>query len=176
MKQDMNEIISIVKGDIVSDWQVDAIVNSAPKTLLGGGGIDTKIFKAAGLGMNQECLLYTGCEEGDCRITNGYKLPVKKVFHAVPELYKGSKSMKVLESCYKSVMALARRMEVRSIAFPALGTGSYHYPKEPAAKVALTTVMQCVKEQGDYFTKIVFVCYDDEMKMIYDKLAKKIVR
>ncbi len=176
MKLSMTELISIEKGDIVSDWGVDAIVNSAPKTLLGGGGIDTRIFKAAGLGMNQECLLYTGCEEGDCRITNGYKLPCKKVFHTVPELYKGSKSIKVLESCYKSVMALARRMEVRSIAFPALGTGSYHYPKEPAAKTAITTVMQCIKENPDYFTKIVFVCYDDETKEIYDKLAKKIIR
>ena len=176
MKLTMAELISIEKGDIISDWGVDAIVNSAPKTLLGGGGIDSKIFKAAGLGMNQECLLYTGCEVGDCRITNGYKLPCKKVFHTVPELYSGSKSIKVLESCYKSVMNLARRMEVRSIAFPAIGTGSYHYPKEPAAKTAITTVMNCLKEYPDYFTKIVFVCYDDETKAIYDKLAKKIIR
>lgn len=176
MKQDMNQIITIVKGDIISDWQVDAIVNSAPKTLLGGGGICSTIFKAAGYGMNQQCLLYTGCEEGDCRITNGYKLPCKNVFHAVPEPYKGTKSIKVLESCYKSVMNLARRMEVRSIAFPALGTGTYHYPKEPAAKTALTTVLECIKANPDYFTKIVFVCYDDETKDIYDKLAKKIIR
>ena len=175
MKLKINEIISIEKGDIVSDWKVDAIVNSAPKPLLGGGGIDSKIFKAAGLGMNQECLLYTGCEPGDCRITNGYKLPCKRVFHAVPEEYKNSKSLKVLESCYKSVMELARRMEVKSIAFPALGTGSYHFPKEPAAKIAITTVMACLKKYPDWFTRIVFVCYDDEQKMIYDKLAKKLI-
>lgn len=175
MRLKMNEIISIEKGDIVSDWHVDAIVNSAPKTLLGGGGIDSKIFKAAGLGMNQECLLYTGCDVGDCRITNGYKLPCKRVFHTVPEEYKNSKSLKVLESCYKSVMDLARRMEVKSIAFPAIGTGSYHFPKEPAAKIAITTVMACLKENPDWFTKIIFVCYDDEQKMIYDKLAKKLI-
>jgi len=176
MKQDLNELIKIEKGDIVSNWDVDAIVNSAPKTLLGGGGIDTAIFKAAGLGMNQECLLYTGCEPGDCRITNGYKLPCKRVFHAVPEVYKNSKSMKILESCYKSVLDLALRMDVHSIAFPALGTGSYHFPKEPAAKTAITVVMDYLKAHPDYFTKIVFVCYDDETKMIYEKLAKKIIR
>ncbi len=176
MRQQATEIISIEKGNIVDNWNVDAIVNSAPKTLLGGGGIDTVIFKTAGLGMNQECLLYTGCEVGDCRITNGYKLPCKKVFHTVPEEYRGSKSIKVLESCYKSVMNLAKRMEVRSIAFPAIGTGSYHYPKEAAAKTAITAVMQGLKDYPDYFTKIIFVCYDDETKDIYEKLAKKIIR
>jgi len=176
MKQTLSEIMVIEKGDIVSDWNVDAIVNSSTKTLLGGGGICSKIFAAAGRGMNQQCLLYTGCEEGDCRITGGYKLPCKNVFHAVPTEYKNSKSIKVLESCYKSVMNLARRMEVHSIAFPALGTGSYRYPKEAAAKTALTTVMECIKANPDWFTRIVFVCYDDEMKMIYDKLAKKIIR
>ena len=176
MKQSLNEIISIEKGDIISNWGVDAIVNSSSKTLLSGGGISSKIFQAAGYGMNQQCLLYTGCEEGDCRITGGYKLPCKNVFHAVPEEYKGSKSIKVLENCYKSVMNLARRMEVHSIAFPALGTGSYKYPKEAAAKTALTTVVECIKSNPDWFTKIVFVCYDNEMKLIYDKLAKKIIR
>lgn len=175
MKLDFKELIKIEKGNIVDDWHVTAIVNSAPKTLLGGGGIDGQIFKAAGLGMNQECLLYTGCEVGDARITNGYKLPCKKVLHTVLEEYKNSKSLKILEQCYRSVFALARRMEIHSIAFPALGTGLHRYPKEPAAKIALTTIMSCLKEYPDFFDKIVIVCFDDEMKMIYDKLAIKLL-
>lgn len=175
MKLDFNELIKIEKGNIIDNWHVDAIVNSAPKTLLGGGGIDGQIFKAAGLGMNQECLLYTGCEVGDARITNGYKLPCRKVLHTVLEEYKGLKSFKILEKCYRSVFELARRMEIKSIAFPALGTGLHRYPKEEAAKIALTTIIACIKEHPECFTKVVIVCYDDEMKMIYDKLAKKLL-
>ena len=176
MKINLNDIISVVEGDITSNWEVDAIVNSADSTLLGVGGIDGVIHRAAGLGMNQECLLYTGCEVGDARITNGYKLPCKKVLHTVPQVYKNLKeSSKVLEKCYMSEMQLARRMEIRSIAFPAIGTGTYHYPKDYAAKIAITTVVSCVKSNPDYFTKIVFVCYDKETKLIYDKLVKKLV-
>ena len=176
MKINLNEIISVAEGSIVDDWGVDAIVNSADSTLLGGGGIDGVIHRASGLGMNQECLLYTGCEPGDARITNGYKLPCKKVLHTVPVVYKNQKeSTKILEKCYMSVMALARRMEIKSIAFPAIGTGTYHYPKDYAAKIAISTVVACVKSNPEYFTKIVFVCYDKETKLIYDKLVKKLV-
>ena len=175
MKLVFSDLIKIEKGNIINNWGVDAIVNSAPKTLLGGGGIDGQIFKAAGLGMNQECLLYTGCDIGDCRITNGYKLPCKRVLHTVLDEYKGQKSYKILEQCYKSVFAMARRMEIHSIAFPALGTGLHRYPKEEASRIALTTIMACLKEYPDYFTKIIIVCYDDEMKLIYDKLAKKLL-
>ena len=175
MKVLLSDLIKIEKGNIIDNWGVDAIVNSAPKTLLGGGGIDGQIFKAAGLGMNQECLLYTGCDVGDARITNGYKLPCKRVLHTVLEEYKGYKSLKTLEKCYRSVFALARRMEIHSIAFPALGTGLHRYPKEEAAKVALTTIMACLKEYPDYFTKIIVVCLDDQNKLVYDKLAKKLL-
>jgi len=174
MKLDLYEIISIEKGNIIDDWNVGAIVNSAPKNLLGGGGIDGQIFRAAGLGMNQECLMYNGCDVGEARITNGYKLPCKKVLHTVLEEYKNTKSYKILETCYKNVMALAKRMEITSIAFPALGTGLHRYPKEEASRIALTTIISCIKQDPGYFQKIVIVCYDDETKLIYDKLAKKL--
>ncbi len=166
----ITEKISVIKGDITLQ-KTDIIVNAANVSLLGGGGVDGAIHRAAGSNLLQECSRFNGCLPGEARITRGYNLKAKYVIHTPGPIYKnGSQNeAEILKNCYVNSMKLALQYEAESISFPAISTGIYHYPKEEAAQIAVNTVIDFIKEKN-YFPLIVFVLYDDENYCIYSKL------
>ncbi len=136
-----DSILEIVVGDITKQ-EVDAIVNAANNRLTPGGGVSGAIHRAAGPDLWKECKTLGGCKTGEAKITKGYNLPASYVIHTVGPVYSGSPSdAEKLASCYKSSLELARRYNLRSIAFPAISTGVYGYPMREAAKVALSTII-----------------------------------
>ncbi|HQE57648.1 MAG TPA: O-acetyl-ADP-ribose deacetylase [Spirochaetota bacterium] len=168
------EKIFITKGDITS-FDVEAIVNAANTSLLGGGGVDGAIHKAAGPELLKECISLKGCESGKAKITKAYRLMAKYIIHTPGPIYKNGKSgeSSLLESCYKNCMTLAKEYNISSIAFPAISTGVYSFPKEDACKIALKTVFAFVDKEK-YFPTIYFVLYDDENFLIYKNEFEKV--
>jgi len=165
----MNKI-KLYKGDITK-LKVDAIVNAANKTLLGGGGVDGAIHRAAGKLLLEECKKLNGCETGDAKITNAYHLPSKFVIHTVGPVYNGGKyneSYK-LASCYKRSLELAKENGIKTIAFPNISTGVYRYPKKEAAKIALKEVTVFLESSND-IEEVIFCVFDEENYSIYKKL------
>lgn len=158
--------IQVIKGDITK-LDVDAIVNAANSSLLGGGGVDGAIHRAAGKELLAECRLLGGCKTGEAKITKGYNLKAKYVIHTVGPVYHDREDDSVLlESCYKSSMALALENDIHSIAFPAISTGVYGYPKDKACKIAVKTI----KEYDKYDIDVYFVCFDSETYGLYNDL------
>jgi O-acetyl-ADP-ribose deacetylase len=164
----MAELIA-VQGDITKQ-RVDAIVNAANTSLLGGGGVDGAIHDAAGPELLTECRKLHGCSTGDAKATPGFHLPAKWVFHAVGPVWHGGEhgEENLLASCYRRCLELGQQHQVRSIAFPAISTGIYSFPSERAAQIAVDTVRQHVGESGVEVVK--FVCFDRKTLQIYDKL------
>jgi O-acetyl-ADP-ribose deacetylase len=157
-----NDKICIIRNDITK-LEVDSIVNAANESLLGGGGVDGAIHRAAGPGLFDECSQLDGCDTGSAKITNGYELPAKKVIHAVGPIYFQVKRRgedepaRLLSGCYQKSLELAVENGLRSIAFSALSTGIYGYPSNEAAQVAITTVRKFLDDgKGDELDKIVF--------------------
>jgi O-acetyl-ADP-ribose deacetylase (regulator of RNase III) len=168
----MAELIA-VQGDITT-LHVDAIVNAANTSLLGGGGVDGAIHRAAGPELLAECRKLGGCATGDAKATPGFHLPAKWVFHAVGPVWQGGASREddLLESCYRRCLELARQHKARSIAFPAISTGVYHFPPARAARIATETVRRHVDESG---VKVVqFVCFNQETLHIYEQLLSEL--
>ena len=161
-------------GDITK-LDCDAIVNAANKTLLGGGGVDGAIHRAAGRELLAECRTLGGCNTGEAKITRGYKLKAKYVIHTVGPIYSGKSSDAAdLANCYKNSLDLARKHDIHSIAFPAISTGVYHYPLEEATRIALTTIDNWLKANADYDIEVIFSCFDKRTYSVYIDIAKKL--
>ncbi|WP_297090414.1 O-acetyl-ADP-ribose deacetylase [uncultured Draconibacterium sp.] len=167
----MTEIL-LHRGDITK-LKVDAIVNAANQTLLGGGGVDGAIHRAAGPELLNECKTLNGCKTGQAKITQGYKLPAKHVIHTVGPVYKGGRFQEAekLTACYESCLQLAAQHKIKSIAFPNISTGIYGYPKNDAAKIATTVVKQFFAVPSS-IEKLIFCVFDEENYTIYKELLK----
>lgn len=159
--------ICIEQADI-TQLAVDAIVNAANNSLLGGGGVDGAIHRAAGPELLEECRGLGGCETGSARITKGYKLPAQWVIHTVGPIWYGGEEGEAeqLESCYKHCFQLAKENQISSIAFPAISCGVYGYPAEEAVNIALSTVADLLVGNQD-IKKVVFCTFGDEMSSLY---------
>lgn len=168
--------ISLVEGDITKQ-KVDAIVNAANHTLLGGGGVDGAIHHAAGPGLLKECAKLGGCPTGEARITKGYNLPAKWVIHTVGPVWHGGNrgEHELLASCYRSSLALAEEHGITTIAFPAISTGIYGFPIEPATRIAVREVTNSL-EQHPSLEKVIFVCFGKRAYDCYGKVLKETVQ
>jgi O-acetyl-ADP-ribose deacetylase len=164
--------IQLVRGDITR-LETDAIVNAANSSLLGGGGVDGAIHRAAGPGLLEECSGIGGCPAGEARITKGYKLKARFVVHTVGPVWHGGQSGEALKlaSCYQQSLSLAVQNKCTTIAFPNISTGVYGYPKLEAAKIAIQTVKQFLQADTQ-LQNVIFCCFDAENFSIYDQLLK----
>ena len=167
----MNKI-QIVQGDITQQT-TDAIVNAANTSLLGGGGVDGAVHRAAGSGLLAECRTLNGCATGKAKITRGYNLRAKYVIHTVGPVWHGGHQHEpeLLASCYINVLNLAAQYKIKSIAFPAISTGVYGYPPDQAAEIAVREVTGFLKK-NDNIEFIVFVCFDERTVEIYKSLIR----
>lgn len=164
--------ITLIKGDITK-LDVDAIVNAANNTLLGGGGVDGAIHRAAGPELLEECKTLGGCPTGEAKITKGYRLPAKYVIHTVGPVWQGGKNNEddLLASCYRNSLKLAEEYKIERIAFPNISTGVYRFPKERAAQIAINEVKKFL-ENTKIVKEVIFVCFDEENYKIYEYLLK----
>lgn len=162
--------IELIMGDITK-VNADAIVNAANNTLLGGGGVDGAIHRAAGPMLLEECRTLNGCKTGSAKITKGYDLPSKFVIHTVGPVWKGGEHNEdeLLAGCYRNSLQLAKEYHCLSIAFPGISTGVYRFPKERAAHIAIREVSYFCKNHSKP-NKIIFVCFDNESFGIYQSL------
>jgi O-acetyl-ADP-ribose deacetylase len=162
--------IELIKGDITK-LKVDAIVNAANSSLIGGGGVDGAIHRAAGPELLAECRTLNGCQTGDVKITKGYSLPARHVIHTVGPVWRGgiNNEEKLLISSYRKSLELADSLKLKSIAFPNISTGIYGFPKEKAAKIAMSEVRQFLKHTKN-IEQVIFVCFDEENYDLYQRL------
>lgn len=153
---------------------VDAIVNSANNSLLGGGGVDGAIHRAAGGALIKECRTLKGCNTGDAKITSAYNLPCKFVIHAVGPVWRGGNynEEKLLKSSYLKSLELAEKNEIKSLAFPNISTGVFGFPKDTAAKIAIDTVKSFLKTSYN-LQKVIFAVFDIENLEIYEKILSE---
>lgn len=166
--------IEILKGDITK-IKVEAIVNAANSTLLGGGGVDGAIHRAAGPKLLEECRTLGGCLTGEAKITNGYNLPAKFVIHTVGPIWRGGNNNedKLLANCYVNSLRLAVEHKIKTIAFPAISTGVYSFPLERATKIAIRTVKEFLSNNTS-LEKVVFVCFSESDYKTYKNIANMV--
>ena len=173
----MDKRIKLQRGDITK-LQVDAIVNAANSSLMGGGGVDGAIHRAGGKQILEECMEIINrqgrCPAGEAVITSGGKLPAKYVIHTVGPVWNGGKRDEetLLANCYRNSLSIAADKYVESIAFPNISTGVYHFPKPKAAEIAVETVNEFLQKNTD-IQEVIFICYDQENFALYEKLLAK---
>ena len=165
----ISDRIEVVEGDITKQ-KVEAIVNAANTTLLGGGGVDGAIHRAAGPGLLEECRKLGGCATGQAKITRAYSLPVKWIIHTVGPVWHDGKRNEdeLLASCYRTCFELAQQHEIRTLAFPAISTGAYGFPMDRAARIAVTETNQAF-QRNSLLTKVLLVCFGKEARETYQK-------
>ncbi|AEU38823.1 O-acetyl-ADP-ribose deacetylase [Granulicella mallensis] len=161
--------LKVVRGDIAR-LQVEAIVNAANSSLLGGGGVDGAIHRAAGTELVEACRKLHGCKTGDAKATPGFRLPARWIFHAVGPVWNGGEreEPEKLASCYRRCLELAREKGVKTMAFPAVSTGIYGYPKEPAAEIAVRVCRDLADECG--VERVEFCCFDEATAAVYERV------
>jgi O-acetyl-ADP-ribose deacetylase (regulator of RNase III) len=171
----LSERIRVIQGDITKQ-QVDAIVNAANESLLGGGGVDGAIHRAAGKQLLEECRTLGGCPTGEAKITQGYKLSAKWVIHTVGPIWRGGRNGEdeLLRSCYRNSLSIVQQREIRTIAFPAISTGVYGFPLERATQIAVNEVKQFLTENPS-FEQVIFVCFGDDSYRCYLKTVSELV-
>ena len=184
MNQKMEDAISKYKGSTnciyieqadITKLDIECIVNAANTSLLGGGGVDGAIHRAAGPQLLEECRKLNGCRTGEAKITKGYNLKAKHVIHTVGPIYSGSSNdAKFLRNCYWNSLELARENEIHGIAFPAISTGVYGYPLKEATRIALRTVTDWLQIHPTYGMAVVMACYDEKTKKIYEQIMSAI--
>ena len=169
----MHDKIELVETDITT-LKVDGIVNAANNSLLGGGGVDGAIHQAAGPELLDECRTLNGCATGDAKITRGYNLPARYVIHTVGPVWHGgySNEEELLASCYRRCLDLAREYELQTIAFPAISTGVYGFPKKQAAVIAVREVKKAL-DSNQELKKIQFVCFNRDTRKAYEEVLAK---
>lgn len=170
----MKEKIEILKGDITKQ-QVDAIVNAANTSLLGGGGVDGAIHRAAGPELLEETRKIGGCPTGEARVSKGYHLPAKWVIHTVGPIWRdgNSNEEELLASCYRNSFKAARELGVKTIAFPSISTGAYRFPLERATEIALEETKSFL-ETDRAISKVLFVCFGDEVFQTYKRIFERV--
>ena len=166
-----NTVIRTIQGDITKITSVDAIVNAANNSLLGGGGVDGAIHRAAGKELLAECRTLHGCATGEAKITGAYKLPCKYVIHTVGPIWRGGgyHEAELLANCYRNSLQLAVDRGIRRIAFPSISTGVYAYPVEQAADIAVRTVKEFVNSHSGVPDEVIWVLFDPTTKAAYDR-------
>jgi O-acetyl-ADP-ribose deacetylase len=163
--------INVIQGDLTNQ-KVDAIVNAANTSLLGGGGVDGAIHRAAGPELLKECQSLNGCKVGEAKITKGYKLPAKHVIHTVGPVWNGGsdREEELLASAYRNSMQLALDHKLKTIAFPNISTGVYLFPREKAAGIAINAAQDFTQKHPEAFDEVIFVCFDEGNYNIYKDL------
>ncbi len=159
--------ITLIKGDITK-VKTEAIVNAANNSLLGGGGVDGAIHRAAGRGLWEECRTLGGCATGSAKITGSYNLGIKAIIHTVGPIYSASpRDAALLKNCYLNSLDLAKANGIHSVAFPGISTGAYRYPLKEATEIAVKTVSEWLSQNADYDMEIVFCCFDEILYQVY---------
>jgi O-acetyl-ADP-ribose deacetylase (regulator of RNase III) len=166
--------IEILKTDITT-LDVDAVVNAANNSLLGGGGVDGAIHRAAGPELLKECRLLGGCGTGQAKMTKGYRLPAKQIIHTVGPVWYGGQNgeRELLASCYRSCFTIARSHGLRSLAFPAISCGVYRFPVELAVEIAMRETSAELK-RDDAIEQVIFACFDEDVYAAYQRAVKEI--
>lgn len=171
-------MIQTVLGDITRINIVEAIVNAATKTLLGGGGVDGAIHRAAGPELLEECRSLHGCETGQAKITRAYKLPCKYVIHTVGPIWNSGRDNEeeMLARCYYNSLQLAKEHGIRSVVFPSISTGAYGFSVQKAARIAVNTVAKFIEENPKSMDLVLFVLFDERTERVYDGEVDRVYR
>ncbi|MCX7748130.1 MAG: O-acetyl-ADP-ribose deacetylase [Clostridia bacterium] len=169
----MLNYIELILGDITK-LKVDALINAANSSLLGGGGVDGAIHRAAGPELLEECRKLNGCKTGAAKITKGYNLPAKWVIHTVGPVWRGggSHEEELLCNCYRNSLELARQNDIKTLAFPSISTGAYRFPVDKASRIALDEIIRYLEEYS-CFEKIFLVCFDEKVYQCYKEVLNE---